>query len=686
MATTEFKAFAIGSGNEVVSQSDYENVTTTWRVTGWLSGILPHRQINKVLRQSSTVAAALTQAIADFTNTNVVDNGDLTALTNQLKLALSASLPFDSGVDYPPGSIGFALKNIDLTGGEAINTDLIKSLLVNALTLSELTPALRASITKIDAPVTGLETKVASLEASYAPTIAAATSAAAALSSQNAAAISAAIAEDKRAQAELSSSVAATKASDAALAATSAQGAAAAAASQAVSASNSATTAGTAATLAATHRGSAEASATVAQNQVAIASFHAGNAIDSALAANTSSVAASLARDGAFTSRDLAASSSTSAAAAAQESATSAQASANWYQQTIAQTGNILAQVAQKADVSVTTGLDGRLQTAEAKHVFQTVVRNDGKVAIAGLALASQAGPGGTQSEVLIMGGRLVFVPDSNPNAVPVGLLEVGVVDGVTTLVVPAARFGDVSIRAGAIDAPTLAAISANLGSITAGTLNMVGGGSHIRNGQTAYDAGVGWFFEGGTNPRLSYRANNGQYLRCSPQGIEFTGVTSAPPGPVQNAGSVHGVTYHSAAAPLQLTAAVVLMPNGQVQVSTSTDQNVYSLTNRLQALWYGEGFGVTGPNTTGADFECRIFPKGPAAVQYGVYPHAWVSLDSPVQAYVQNIFSSSGSVSVDFAFIVRNKITQQVVSSGLADLSIFAEIIPSEGGGGIEP
>lgn len=81
--------------------------------------------------------------------------------------------------------------------------------------------------------------------------------------------------------------------------------------------------------------------------------------------------------------------------------------------------------------------------------MFKTVAtRGDGKKVLGAIGLASTAPNDSTggQSEILLQADRLVFVPSSDPNAPLKNLMEVGLVDGVTTLRIPAAIIGDLTV------------------------------------------------------------------------------------------------------------------------------------------------------------------------------------------------------------------------------------------------
>ncbi|WP_375600965.1 hypothetical protein ACAF59_09130 [Klebsiella aerogenes] len=87
MAKNDFKAFAIGNGANVMSQADYEALSAL--ASGFLSGKASSAQVNKAIRQSSTIAAVVAQFMADSTGSDVLDNGDTALLLNILKSALN---------------------------------------------------------------------------------------------------------------------------------------------------------------------------------------------------------------------------------------------------------------------------------------------------------------------------------------------------------------------------------------------------------------------------------------------------------------------------------------------------------------------------------------------------------------------------------------------------------------------
>ena len=91
MATNNFKAFGIGAGANVTSQSDYETLAAL--LTGFQSGKASSAQINKALRQSSTMAFVLAQFISDSASVDVLDNGTPATILANLKAGMTTLTP-----------------------------------------------------------------------------------------------------------------------------------------------------------------------------------------------------------------------------------------------------------------------------------------------------------------------------------------------------------------------------------------------------------------------------------------------------------------------------------------------------------------------------------------------------------------------------------------------------------------
>lgn len=124
MATNEFKTFATGAGANVMSQADWEALPAL--SSGFTSGKASSAEINKALRQSSSIASTLAQFISDTTGANVLDDGNAATLLNQLKAALlSAAVGrlvgmkiFTTSGTYTPTS-GTKYQIVEAVGGGA---------------------------------------------------------------------------------------------------------------------------------------------------------------------------------------------------------------------------------------------------------------------------------------------------------------------------------------------------------------------------------------------------------------------------------------------------------------------------------------------------------------------------------------------------------------------------------------
>lgn len=90
MAINDFKPFSTGEEANVLSQSEYEALDAL--TNGFQTGIARSEQLNKVWRQASTIASVVARFMADKSENDILDNGDLDTLqSNFLKALLNNS-------------------------------------------------------------------------------------------------------------------------------------------------------------------------------------------------------------------------------------------------------------------------------------------------------------------------------------------------------------------------------------------------------------------------------------------------------------------------------------------------------------------------------------------------------------------------------------------------------------------
>lgn len=84
----DFKPFAVADDANVIGQAEYER--SDFLKGGFRKGLARSAEINKAIRQGSSVAAAVARFTADKTGEAVRDNGDIDALCGQLERAISS--------------------------------------------------------------------------------------------------------------------------------------------------------------------------------------------------------------------------------------------------------------------------------------------------------------------------------------------------------------------------------------------------------------------------------------------------------------------------------------------------------------------------------------------------------------------------------------------------------------------
>lgn len=87
MAKNNFKPFATGAGANVMSQADWEALPAL--LSGFTAGKASSAQVNKAIRQSAFIAAALAQYTANKSGMDVLDDGDVSGFIAKMTTALS---------------------------------------------------------------------------------------------------------------------------------------------------------------------------------------------------------------------------------------------------------------------------------------------------------------------------------------------------------------------------------------------------------------------------------------------------------------------------------------------------------------------------------------------------------------------------------------------------------------------
>lgn len=119
----DFKAFATGQNANVTEQEAWENLPAL--LAGFQSGKASSAQVNKALRQSTFIAAALAQFVSDKSGTDVLDDGDIQNFISKLSLSfgsqyLSRKNPFADIKSDGSDAVAQALKNLGLVNSSGV--------------------------------------------------------------------------------------------------------------------------------------------------------------------------------------------------------------------------------------------------------------------------------------------------------------------------------------------------------------------------------------------------------------------------------------------------------------------------------------------------------------------------------------------------------------------------------------
>lgn len=115
MATNEILTFAgTDTGTNLLTQAEY--TSDSQRAIGNQPGIARSKLVNKAMRQTSLVAAALAQYIANRQGSNVVDTKTVSELEAMLVSAISAQINASLPETVPPSTIIYVPRSTAPTG------------------------------------------------------------------------------------------------------------------------------------------------------------------------------------------------------------------------------------------------------------------------------------------------------------------------------------------------------------------------------------------------------------------------------------------------------------------------------------------------------------------------------------------------------------------------------------------
>lgn len=133
----DFKPIANDVAANVETQLQYETDLGPGGVLqhGYQSGTAPSQKVNKTVRQSSMIAAAMAQAISDILQVDMLDDGDLPTLVTRLKSAILNGA-------WTTGDVKLTLKIVPDTGWLVCDDGTIGSTASTATHNSDLNKAL----------------------------------------------------------------------------------------------------------------------------------------------------------------------------------------------------------------------------------------------------------------------------------------------------------------------------------------------------------------------------------------------------------------------------------------------------------------------------------------------------------------------------------------------------------------
>lgn len=117
MTTNQIKPFATGPGANIVSQNEWETLPAL--LSGFTAGKASSAQINKALRQTSFIAAALAEFVSEKSGQDVLDDGDVAGFVAKLSSGIAANYlsrekPFADIKADGAAAVSTALANLGL--------------------------------------------------------------------------------------------------------------------------------------------------------------------------------------------------------------------------------------------------------------------------------------------------------------------------------------------------------------------------------------------------------------------------------------------------------------------------------------------------------------------------------------------------------------------------------------------
>jgi len=310
------------------------------------------------------------------------------------------------------------------------------------------------------------------------------------------------------------------------------------------------------------------------------------------------------------------------------------------------------------------------LGTVKSNYTIKVQARSDGKLVMAGIGLnATIPASGPAQSELVFLADKMTFVPDmSGLNVTPQPLFVVGVVDGVTTFVMPKQRLGDSLIESRMIVDGTIEGRHIKADTITASKIDSRGLTIKDAYGNVLFGAGTGvdWSVITGV-PSLETpsgaQAKANAAAAAAQSAAQTYAAAQAAAADVSARAHADGIVTAAEAAAIAEATSLANAARAAAEAAAAADATAKANAAAVTAVW--SGVSGSGKPADGATVGATI-----GSNLYGAYTQtSW-------DTYMTSAFIRS-------SHIQNLSANQIVVTTGLSDISPNVGLLRNASSGG---